>query len=118
MPCCAGPGARPGTRWWSGASRSTRRRAGCCSPGAEVQLGARALALLAALARNAGQVVSKARLLDLVWGSEAVDENLVEVHISSLRRRLGPGAAGVIRTVRGVGYMLHDDTVDSDPRRT
>jgi DNA-binding response OmpR family regulator len=86
--------------------------------GAEVQLGDRGLALLAALARNEGQVVSKQRLLDLVWGAEAADENLVEVHISSLRRRLGPGAAGVIRTVRGVGYMLHDDTVDRDPRRT
>jgi two-component system, OmpR family, response regulator len=86
--------------------------------GAEVQLGARALALLAALARNAGQVVSKARLADLVWGSETVDENLVEVHISTLRRRLGPGAAGVIRTVRGVGYILHDDAVDHEPRRT
>jgi DNA-binding response OmpR family regulator len=83
--------------------------------GAEVELGARDLALLAALARNAGRVVSKARLLDLVWGYEAADENLVEVHISSLRRRLGPGADGVIRTVRGVGYMLHDDTGDGDP---
>lgn len=78
--------------------------------GTEIALGNRALALLAALARNAGQVVSKARLLDIVWGSDAVDENLVEVHISSLRRRLGPGAAGLIRTVRGVGYMLDDDT--------
>jgi two-component system OmpR family response regulator len=87
--------------------------------GAEVELGARGLALLAALARNAGQVVSKARLLDLVWGPEAVDENLVEVHISSLRRRLGPSGSSVIRTVRGVGYMLHDDTVDSGrPGRT
>jgi two-component system, OmpR family, response regulator len=85
--------------------------------GTEVRLGARALALLAALARNAGQVMSKARLLHQVWGSEAVDENLVEVQISSLRRRLGPGAAGVIRTVRGVGYML-DDAVDRDPRPT
>lgn len=82
---------------------------------AEVELGARDLALLAALARNAGRVMSKARLLGLVWGPEAVDGNLVEVHISSLRRRLGPGAEGVIRTVRGVGYMLHDDTVDRDP---
>jgi DNA-binding response OmpR family regulator len=80
--------------------------------GTEVALGARALALLAALARNAGQVVSKARLLDIVWGPEAVDENLVEVQISSLRRRLGPGAVGLIRTVRGVGYMLDDDTND------
>jgi DNA-binding response OmpR family regulator len=82
--------------------------------GAEVELGARGLALLAALARNAGRVVSKARLLDLVWGDEAEDENLVEAHISSLRRRLGPNGSGVIRTVRGVGYMLHDATVDGN----
>ena len=86
--------------------------------GTEVALGARPVALLAALARNAGQVVSKARLLDLVWGSEAVDENLVEVHISHLRRRLGPGAAGLIRTVRGVGYMLDDETAGGRPRTT
>lgn len=77
--------------------------------GAEVSLGAKGLALLVALARNAGRVVSKARLLGLVWGDEAVDENLVEAHISSLRRRLGPGGSGVIRTVRGVGYVLQDD---------
>jgi DNA-binding response OmpR family regulator len=51
----------------------------------------------------------------MVWGSDAVDENLVEVHISSLRRRLGPGAAGLIRTVRGVGYMLDDDTDGRSP---
>lgn len=82
--------------------------------GVEVVLGARDLALLAALARNAGRVVAKARLLDLVWGPEAVDGNLVEVHVSSLRRRLGPEASGVIRTVRGVGYMLHDDVHDID----
>jgi two-component system response regulator PrrA len=86
--------------------------------GTEVAVGARALDLLAALARNAGQVVSKARLLDLVWGSEAVDTNLVEVHISSLRRRLGPGAAGLIRTVRGVGYMLDDDSPAGRPGAT
>lgn len=83
--------------------------------GAEIELGAKGLALLAALARNAGRVVSKARLLGLVWGDGAVDENLVEVQISGLRRRLGPGGSGVIRTVRGVGYMLHDDTADGKP---
>jgi DNA-binding response OmpR family regulator len=82
--------------------------------GARVELGPRDLALLAALARHAGHVVSKARLLDLVWGREAEDENLVEVHVSSLRRRLGPGAAGLIRTVRGVGYLLHDDAGAGD----
>lgn len=83
--------------------------------GAEVPLGARDFALLAALARNAGQVLSKARLLDLVWGYDAVDENLVEVHISSLRRRLGPKATGLIHTVRGVGYVLRDDAIADPP---
>jgi DNA-binding response OmpR family regulator len=82
--------------------------------GAPVDLGRTDFALLAVLARHAGQVLSKSRLLELVWGYEAVDENLVEVHISILRRRLGPDAAGLIQTVRGVGYVVRDD----DPTST
>src|ERR671911_89122 len=61
------------------------------------------------VARHAGQVLSKSRLLELVWGYDAVDENLVEVHVSILRRRLGNEAAGLIQTVRGVGYVMRDD---------
>ena len=72
-----------------------------------VDLGPTDFALLAVLARHAGQVLSKSRLLELVWGYEAVDENLVEVHVSILRRRLGK-EAGLIHTVRGVGYVLRD----------
>ena len=44
-----------------------------------------------------------------MWGYDAVDENLVEVHVSILRRRLGNEAAGLIQTVRGVGYVMRDD---------
>ncbi len=73
-----------------------------------VDLGPTDFALLAVLARHAGQVLSKSRLLELVWGYEAVDENLVEVHVSILRRRLGNEAADLIHTVRGVGYVLRD----------
>jgi DNA-binding response OmpR family regulator len=65
--------------------------------------------LLAVLARHAGQVLSKARLLELVWGYDTVDENLVEAHICMLRRQLGPPAAVLIQTVRGVGYVVRDD---------
>jgi DNA-binding response OmpR family regulator len=72
-----------------------------------VDLGPTDFALLAVLARHAGQVLSKSRLLELVWGYEAVDENLVEVHVSILRRRLGKDAH-LIHTVRGVGYVLRD----------
>jgi two-component system OmpR family response regulator len=76
-----------------------------------VDLGPTDFALLAVLARHAGQVLSKSRLLELVWGYEAVDENLVEVHVSILRRRLGK-EADFIHTVRGVGYVLRDSNPD------
>jgi two-component system OmpR family response regulator len=77
-----------------------------------VELGPTDFALLAVLARHAGQVLSKARLLELVWGYEAVDENVVEVHVSILRRRLGTPATDLIHTVRGVGYVLRDNHPD------
>jgi two-component system, OmpR family, response regulator len=80
--------------------------------GIPIDLGATDFALLAVLARHAGQVLSKPRLLELVWGYDAIDENVVEVHISILRRRLGPDAGALVRTVRGVGYVLRVDETD------
>ena len=74
-----------------------------------LDLGPTDFELLTVLARHAGQVLSKARLLELVWGYDTVDENLVEVHISILRRQLGQPAAALIQTVRGVGYVLRDN---------
>ena len=61
--------------------------------------------LLANLAGQAGRVASKTDLLSRVWGFEGYDQNLVEVHISSLRRKLGE-AGRLVQTVRGVGYVL------------
>ncbi|HET8621076.1 MAG TPA: response regulator transcription factor [Acidimicrobiales bacterium] len=77
--------------------------------GTTIDLGPTDFVLLAVLARHAGQVLSKAKLLQLVWGYEPYDENLVVVRVSLLRRQLGPEAASLIRTVRGVGYVLRDD---------
>jgi two-component system OmpR family response regulator len=74
-----------------------------------IDLGPTDFALLAVLARHAGQVLSKARLLELVWGYDTIDENLVEVHVSILRRQLGQPAAKLIQTVRSVGYVMRDD---------
>jgi DNA-binding response OmpR family regulator len=65
--------------------------------------------LLTVLARQAGRVASKASLLTQVWGFDGYDQNLVEVHVSSLRRKLGPSARSLIQTVRGVGYVLRND---------
>ena len=63
--------------------------------------------LLTQLATQSGRVASKTDLLSRVWGFEGYDQNLVEVHISSLRRKLG-GRGAMIQTVRGVGYVLRD----------
>lgn len=62
--------------------------------------------LLCALARHPGQVLSKTQLLMSVWGYDAYDENLVEVHISSLRRKLEAHGSRLVHTMRGVGYVL------------
>lgn len=62
--------------------------------------------ILLALARARGELASKQHLLDAVWGYQGYDENVVEVHISSLRKRLDTGGPGLIHTVRGQGYKL------------
>jgi DNA-binding response OmpR family regulator len=62
--------------------------------------------LLATLARDPGKVISKPQLLARVWGFDAYDVHLVEVHVSSLRRKLHARGRPLIHTVRGVGYVL------------
>jgi two-component system OmpR family response regulator len=72
--------------------------------GKPVELTAREYALLEALLRRAGRIVSRGDLEQLLYGYDAdVASNTVEVHLSSLRRKLGRGA---IETVRGMGYRL------------
>jgi DNA-binding response OmpR family regulator len=63
--------------------------------------------LLTKLATQVGRVASKTDLLSRVWGFEGYDQNLVEVHVSSLRRKLGANGK-MIQTVRGVGYVLRE----------
>ena len=58
------------------------------------------------LARDRGRPVSKERLLASVWEFESYDPNLVEVHVSALRRKLEEHGPRCIHTVRGVGYVL------------
>jgi two-component system, OmpR family, response regulator len=62
--------------------------------------------LLLVLHRNGTRVVSKSQFLAAIWGFDAADPNLVEVHISSLRRKLELDGPRMIHTVRGVGYRL------------
>ncbi|WP_267714768.1 response regulator transcription factor [Streptomyces sp. CoH17] len=70
----------------------------------EVTLTAKEFAVLEQLVVRAGQVVSKAEILEHVWDfAYDGDPNIVEVYVSALRRKL---RAGLIRTVRGAGYRL------------
>lgn len=74
--------------------------------GIAVDLTALEFALLVALGRHQGNVLSKTQLLTMVWGVDHHDVNLVEVHMSALRRKLEAAGPRVIHTVRGVGYVL------------
>jgi predicted ATPase/DNA-binding winged helix-turn-helix (wHTH) protein len=71
--------------------------------GATVSIGARAFDVLLALIERRDRVVTKNELLDLVWPGLVVEENNLQVQISSLRKLLGPN---VIATIPGRGYRL------------
>jgi DNA-binding response OmpR family regulator len=63
--------------------------------------------LLSVLCRYPGQVLSKQQLLKQVWGGfDSYGDNVVEVHLSALRRKLEAHGPRLIHTVRSVGYVL------------
>ena len=74
--------------------------------GRDLVLTSTELRLLAFLLRHRGQALSKDQLLTQVWGYDAYDHNLVEVHISALRRKLERDRPRIIHTVRGIGYRF------------
>jgi DNA-binding response OmpR family regulator len=81
--------------------------------GREVRIGGEVVALtriefdlLEALTATPRVVVSRATLLETIWGANWYgDDHVVDVHISNLRRKIG---SGYVRTVRGVGYRMGD----------
>jgi len=76
--------------------------------GRVVNLTNREYELLEYLARNAGKVVKKQTLFERVWGYEFdLNSDVIKVYIRYLRRKLNEnGEKDMIRSVRGVGYML------------
>ncbi|NUP04986.1 MAG: response regulator transcription factor [Polyangiaceae bacterium] len=78
----------------------------------EVQLTTYEFDLLKALAERAGRVLSREQLVNIVRGSpdEAFDRS-IDVHVSHLRKKLGddPRSPRILKTVRGVGYLLATD---------
>jgi two-component system, OmpR family, response regulator len=76
--------------------------------GVPVRLTAREFALLEFLARHAGEVITRTRLLEHVWDENYEGStNIVDVYVSSLRKKLEqPFGRPLIRTLRGVGYVI------------
>ncbi|MGK3998436.1 response regulator transcription factor [Sorangium sp. So ce1024] len=87
---------------------ATRR---CRRAGQDVALTPREFALLDALMRRRGEVVSKQRILDVVWGVDFQgDPNVVEVYVRYLRQKIdAPFGRRSLETVRGVGYRLREE---------
>jgi two-component system OmpR family response regulator len=75
--------------------------------GQTVDLTATEFRLLEYLLRRAGALVTRDELAAHVW-NDAIDRgsNVIDVYVGYLRKRLGPEAAALLRTVRGMGYTL------------
>jgi DNA-binding response OmpR family regulator len=72
--------------------------------GKDVLLSTRELTLLASLLRHQGEVLSRRKLLQLVWNVDFdPGSNVVETYVAALRRKIG---TDFIETVRGLGYRL------------
>lgn len=77
--------------------------------GTEVDLTTTEFDLLAYFARHPGRVLSREQLRSAVWGHGDYGlSRTVDVHVAQLRAKLG--RPNLIRTVRGIGYALRDDT--------
>src|SRR5512146_2882619 len=74
--------------------------------GEPVSLEPKAHEVLLALVRNAGRLLTKRELLDLVWPESFVEEGILAVHVSGLRKALGEGDQPYIETVSRVGYRF------------
>ncbi|HEY7295817.1 MAG TPA: response regulator transcription factor, partial [Dehalococcoidia bacterium] len=75
--------------------------------GKRLELTAREFSLLALLLRHTGEVLSRARILDAVWGEDAEPYgNVVDQYVYYLRAKLEQYGPRLIETVRGVGYVL------------
>lgn len=66
--------------------------------------------LIEFMSRNRGHVLKRAYLFQEVWRDKAIGKSLrtVDVHVSRIRKHIGPELAGTIETVRGTGYLFDD----------
>jgi two-component system phosphate regulon response regulator PhoB len=89
-----------------GALRVDVERHRCFVDGEEIELTSKEFDLLSELMQRPGRVMTRDRLLELVWGSDiTVTTRTIDTHLKRLREKLG-AAGPLIETVRGVGYRF------------
>ena len=80
--------------------------------GAEVELTAREYGILELLARRRGGIVTRTAISEHLYNDDSeLMSNAIDVHVASLRRKLGPD---IIRTRRGIGYLLDPQAPGAD----
>lgn len=98
---------RVGTLWLDTRTREVGRG------DAAIELTAREFSILEFLLYNKNRAISRFSLAEHVWG-DAFDpfsmSNFMDVHIKNLRKKIDvPGPPSIIRTIRGVGYIIRED---------
>jgi DNA-binding response OmpR family regulator len=102
------PAPAEGARWQVGDLELDEQRHVVRVEERVADLSAREFALLSYFMRHPGQVLTRRQILDAVWGAEPdVYSNVVDLYVHYLRRKLDElGRSDLLRTVRGVGYVL------------
>ena len=87
------------------------RRHKACRAGAPLNLTSKEFLLLAHLVRNAGEVVSRNEIANQIWDIDfPINTNVVDVMVRRLRAKVDdPFKEKLVRTIRGVGYVLKSD---------
>jgi len=99
-------GSAEGRSLEKGSLRVDVERHRCFVGDEEIELTSKEFALLSELMSRPGRVLTRDRLLELVWGSDiTVTSRTIDTHLKRLREKLGD-AGPLIETVRGVGYRF------------
>jgi DNA-binding response OmpR family regulator len=80
--------------------------------GNAVDLTPKEFAILEFLLYNKNRTVSRFSLAEHVWGDDFdpfTMSNYIDVHIKNLRRKIGDAGGGIVRTIRGVGYIIKEE---------
>jgi DNA-binding response OmpR family regulator len=98
---------RPGTQYKAANVEIDPASRSVLVDGKPVNFTAKEYDLLAFLVTNAGRVISRDEILEVVWsGQHETDSNVIEVFVCHLRTKIGDKDNQIIRTIRGVGYFF------------